>query len=389
MDYDVIVVGAGIGGAAVAYYLGEAGCRVLVLERERLPRYKPCGGGVPGSVFRHFPFPLDEAIEARVTRVRYSYRGQEEVTVPLPGEPVFMVMRDKFDALVLEQAQCEVRDGTAVTGVVEGEDSVVVSTKDGQKLRGKYLVGADGATSTTARELGLRQGRFLGAAIEAEAPLAPRIIADWTQTALLEFGVIKGGYLWVFPKREHLSVGIGAFRKSKAKLRDILKQEMARFGVSLDGVSLHGHPLPIYIRSERLNTARSLLVGDAAGLMDPLSGEGIRYAVKSARLAAEAIIQGELGKYTEWVQREIGANLSRARWVATLFYGLPHLCFRLAARDPRVTRLFSEILNDRATYFDLSRRIVPYLVKSLGRRAADPFDRLRTSGGIDGASDLG
>jgi geranylgeranyl reductase family protein len=371
MSYDVIVVGAGIGGAAAAYYLGEAGYRVLVLERERLPRYKPCGGGVPSSVLGYFPFHLDEAIEARLARIHYSYRGEEEVTIPLPGEAVAMVMRAQFDALILEQANCEVQEATAVTKLVEDNDSVVVSTKDGQEFRGRYLVGADGANSIIARELGLRRGKFLGAAIEVEVPLAQRAMADWAQTALLEFGAIKGGYLWIFPKREHLSVGIGAFRKSKAKLRDVLRQEMAKFGISLDGITLHGHPLPIYFRSERLNTARSILVGDAAGLMDPLSGEGIRYAIKSARLAVEAIIRGELDKYTARVQREIGANLSRARWVAALFYGLPQLCFRLAARDPKVTRLFGEMLSDRATYYDLSRRIVPYLIKSLGRRTAD------------------
>ncbi|MFQ6059662.1 MAG: geranylgeranyl reductase family protein [Anaerolineae bacterium] len=374
MDYDVIVIGAGIGGAAAAYYLGEAGCKVLVLERERLPRYKPCGGGVPRSVFRYFPFPLDQMIETRVARIRYSYQGQEEVTIPLPGEPVAMVMRDKLDALVLKQARCAVREATPVTEVVEGEDGVVVSTRDGQEFRGRYLIGADGANSTTARKLGLRRGKLMGAALEAEVPLAPIALADWAQTALFEFGALKGGYLWIFPKREHLSVGIGAFRKSKAKLKNILRQEMAKFGLSLDGVTLHGHPLPIYIRSERLNTARSLLIGDAARLMDPLSGEGIRYAVKSARLAAEAIVQGELDKYTAWVQREIGANLSRARWVAALFYGLPRLCFRLGVRNPRVTRLLAAMLNDRATYFDLSRHILPYLIKSLGRRTADGQD---------------
>lgn len=368
MDYDVIVVGAGIGGAAAAYYLGEMGCRVLVLEKERLPRYKPCGGGVPRSVFSYFPFSLDKAIEARVAMIRYSYQGQEEVTVPLPNEAVAMVMRDKFDALVLEQARCEVREATSVTKVVEDENDVVVFTADGKEFRGRYLIGADGANSTTARQLGLRRGKFMGAAIEAEVPLAPTAMADWAQTALFEFGALKGGYLWIFPKREHVSVGIGAFRKSKAKLREILRREMARFGISLDGIALRGHPLPIYLRSERLNTARSLLVGDAARLMDPLSGEGIRYAVKSARLAAEAILRGELSRYTAWVQREIRASLSRARWLAALFYGLPRLCFRLGVRNPKATQLLAEMLNDRATYPDISRRILPCLLRTLSNR---------------------
>jgi len=271
MDYDVIVVGAGIGGAAAAYYLGETGCRVLVLEKERLPRYKPCGGGVPRSVFGYFPFSLDRAIEARVARIRYSYQGREEITVPLPDEAVAMVMRDKFDALVLEQARCEVREATSVTKVVEGEDGVVVFTADGQEFRGSYLIGADGANSTTAKQLGLRRSKFMGAAIEAEVPLAPTAMADWAQTALFEFGALKGGYLWIFPKREHVSVGIGAFRKSRAKLREILRREMAKFGINLDGIALRGHPLPIYLRSERLNTARSLLVGGPHG---PLIGRG-------------------------------------------------------------------------------------------------------------------
>ncbi|MGA9350909.1 MAG: hypothetical protein WBW48_19185 [Anaerolineae bacterium] len=90
--------------------------------------------------------------------------------------------------------------------------------------------------------------------------------------------------------------------------------------------------------------------------------------VRCLFLAVEAIIRGELDRYTAWVQREIGASLSRARWVAALFYGLPRFCFHLGARNPKVTRLLAEILNDRATYFDLSHHILPYLVTSLWRQ---------------------
>ncbi|HID65095.1 MAG TPA: FAD-dependent oxidoreductase, partial [Anaerolineae bacterium] len=132
--YDVIVVGAGIGGAAAAYFLSKADQQVLVLEKEALPRYKACGGGVPKSVFRRFPFPFDEVVESEIAAVRFSYSGREEVAFPLPAQSVAMVMRDRFDAFVLGQARAEVRDSTTVVGVVEERDKVRVNTADGQEL---------------------------------------------------------------------------------------------------------------------------------------------------------------------------------------------------------------------------------------------------------------
>ncbi len=355
--YDVIVVGAGIGGAAAAYFLGRADQQVLVLEKEALPRYKACGGGVPKSVFRRFPFPFDEVVESEIAAVRFSYSGRREVTFPLPAKPVAMVMRDRFDAFVLSQARAEVRDSTTVVGVVEERDKVRVSTADGQELAARYLLGADGANSVVARALGLRQRKVLGAAIEAEVQVDGQTLAEYAQTALFEFGAVPGGYLWIFPKKEHLSVGIAVFGKSRADLRGILKREMSRFGIELDGTPLHAHPLPVHWYHERLATERTLLVGDAAGLVDPFLGEGIRYAVHSARLAAEAIAKDEVRAYTPGVQQEIGASLRRARWLARLFYGLPRLCFLLSVRNPRMVQTFADMLDERTSYFDISKYI--------------------------------
>lgn len=244
--YDVIVVGAGIGGAAAAYFLDKADQQVLVLEKEALPRYKACGGGVPKSVFRHFSFPFDGVVETEIAAVRLSYSGRREVAFPLPAKSVAMVMRDRFDAFVLSQAKVEVRDSTTVVGVVEERDKVRVSTADGQELAARYLVGADGANSAVARALGLRQKKVLGAAIEAEVQVDGRALDEYAQTALFEFGAVPGGYLWIFPKREHLSVGIAVFGKSCADLRGILRREMSRFGIELDGIPLHAHPLPVH-----------------------------------------------------------------------------------------------------------------------------------------------
>lgn len=355
--YDVIVVGAGIGRAAAAYFLGRVDQQVLVLEKEALPRYKACGGGVPKSVFRRFPFPFDEVVESKIAAVRLSYSGREEVAFPLPAQPVAMVMRDRFDAFVLSQARAEVRDSTTVVGVVEERDKVRVSTADGQELAAHYLLGADGANPAVAKALGLRQRKVLGAAIEAEVQVDGRTLAEYAQTALFEFGAVPGGYLWIFPKKEHLSVGIAVFGKSRADLRGILRREMTKFGIELGGTPLHAHSLPVHWYHERLATERTLLVGDAAGLVDPLLGEGIRYAVRSAHLAAEAIAKDEVKAYTPGVQQEIGAGLRRARRLARLFYGMPRSWFLLGMRNPRIIQAFADMLDERASYFDISKCI--------------------------------
>jgi geranylgeranyl reductase family protein len=355
--YDVIVVGAGIGGAAAAHFLGRADWHVLVLEKETLPRYKACGGGVPKSVFRYFPFSFDKVVESEIAAVRFSYGGRKEVTFPLPARPVAMVMRDRFDAFVLSQVRAEVRDSTTVVGVVEERDKVRVSTADGQEMVARYLLGADGANSIVAKALGLRKKKVLGSAIEAEVQVDDQTLAEYAQTALFEFGAIPGGYLWIFPKKDHLSVGIAVFGKSRADLRGILRREMTGFGIDLDGTPLHAHPLPVHWYHERLATERTLLVGDAAGLVDPFLGEGIRYAVRSACLAAEAIVKDEVRAYTPKVQREIGAGLRRARCLARLVYGLPHLCFLQGVRNPRMIQTFADMFDERASYFDTSKRI--------------------------------
>jgi geranylgeranyl reductase family protein len=312
---------------------------------------------VPKSVFRRFPFPFDEVVESEIAAVRFSYSGRREIAFPLPAQPVAMVMRDRFDAFVLSQARAEVRDSTAVIGVVEERDRVRVGTGDGQELAARYLLGADGANSVVARALGLRQRKVLGAAIEAEVQVDGWILAEYAQTVLFEFGAVPGGYLWIFPKKEHLSVGIAVLGKSRADLRSILRREMTRFGIELDGTPLHAHPLPVHWYHERLATERTLLVGDAAGLVDPFLGEGIRYAVRSARLAAKVIAKDEVRAYTPGVQQEIGAGLRRARWLARLFYGLPRLGFFLGTRNPRMVQTFVDMLDEQASYSDIGRHI--------------------------------
>jgi flavin-dependent dehydrogenase len=328
LDFDAIVAGAGAGGAAAAYYLSRAGLKTMVFDKAQLPRYKACGGAIPRAT----------------------------------------LVRQEFDAFLLAQSGAEVLDGTEVTGVVEEGTEVRVEA-GGRVWRARYVVGADGATSAVARRLGLRRKRQLGGTLEAEVPLADaRLRGEFGSRAIFSFGVVPWGYAWVFPKKDHLSVGIGRFRPGKVNLRSALEREMGRLSIPLDGVQMHGHPLPSYqapmwpfwsnSSQEPLSTRHCVLVGDAAGLVDPFIGEGIRHAMTSARLAVDAIVRGDLSGYERAVWQEIGHDLATSGLLADVYYQLPGFCFEIGVRNPAVIQQFVDVLTERSRHQGIGRRLL-------------------------------
>src|SRR5947209_17601299 len=168
--YDVIIVGAGPGGATAGYFLAEAGRRVLILEKDVPPRYKACGGGLSAHMLEQiFPFSFEPVIEARVQTITWVL-GRRTVELPVPAQAVRTVMRAQFDAFLLEHMRAEVRPGQTVRKTEALADWVRVHTAGGAILEASYVIGADGANSGVARDLGLRRGKEMAGALEVELP---------------------------------------------------------------------------------------------------------------------------------------------------------------------------------------------------------------------------
>jgi geranylgeranyl reductase family protein len=333
--YDAIVVGAGPAGSTTAYRLARTGARVCLLDRARFPRDKPCGGGLTLRAVRQLPFAVEPVVEDRVDTLelglRYARRWSCRAREPL----VLMTQRRRLDAFLAEQASAagaEFRDGAKVTGVDPG-GSVGL---DGERLDADVVIGADGANGIVARSLGLPAHEH-GVALEGNVGHAHVPRERFAGRAVVELGAVPGGYAWVFPKGDHVNVGVGGWQSEGPRLRERLRELCAAFGIDeADVRDLRGHRLPMRGASRQPVDGRVLLVGDAAGLVDPLSGDGMYEAFLSGRLAAEAtleLLEGRASDLSPYAGRFAStfAPLETVSWRAKLaFERFPGLAFRLA-----------------------------------------------------------
>ena len=364
--YDTIVVGAGPAGSTTARLLAQQGARVLLLDRARFPRDKPCGGGVTVAAAAEAGIDLSPVIERTVTEVRVSLRLRRLFERSSQEPLSYMTQRSRLDSYLVEQAAdagVDFRDGLAVRDV-ELTDGRVLVRANGDAYGAGVLVGADGANGIIGRATGLSPVGETAVALEANIPVEAGTMEAWERAIALDFGT-PGGFGWLFPKGDHLNVGVGGWRWIGPTLRDRLSALCRYLGLDESKLTaLRGHHLPMRAPGAPIVRGPALLVGDAAGLVDPLSGEGIFAAFRSGRLAAEAIgssLAGgvELGAYESAVERELMADILASQKLQAIVNRLPGPCLAIMRRSDAFWRRLCGLVRGDITYAELRGQLGP------------------------------
>ena len=365
--HDVIIVGASVAGCRTARTLAQAGVRVLLLDRAEFPRWKPCAGGLTLKAKPYLSGALWDRVETTMTGAHFTW-GRDYETHLRASRPLgWMVHRESFDeahlALARAQPGVEVALGVTVRSVTEHAFGVRMVT-DGGPLEARVLVGADGAKSVVSRAVPGHTERFMGFAYEGEARFGTEA-EPLRDEAWFDFRTFPGGYGWVFPKRDHYSVGGFVYARSFPEIR-ARYQEFCRVNPYLrtsETFRTRGHPISLGGSRRALNTRRIILAGEAADLVDPLTGEGIFFALRSGHLAGEAVARflddgTPLGTYSQLVREEIQEDLRYGRILADIFFRHPKLAYHLVFQNDLLCRWFAEVRSGTRSYEDMVREAV-------------------------------
>jgi digeranylgeranylglycerophospholipid reductase len=320
----------------------EGGAKTLILEKHKLPRFKLCGGGVANWVVRYLKVP-EEVLERQYNVLSFFIPpNYERHDINLGGLGYFGVYRDAFDYQLTKMALdkgAELNENKHVNGVIREQGYVKgVTTKDGEKYEADVVIACDGALSTTAKSCGMWNTWFKSKGetwkdqmcfcVGVEVKLGEKVITERFGNSYMIFtgrDIAPMGYAWIFPKRENVSVGLGSMAKTlKEKPTYYMNHLMKNNPVAsklLEGgekTLMRGAWVPIRNTYKPSYDSGLLIAGDAAGMVSPITGEGVYYAVKAGMdagvTAAEAVNDcnfsaESLSKYQKRWEESVGKVL--------------------------------------------------------------------------------
>ena len=368
--YDVIVAGGGPAGSTAARTAALRGLDVLILEKSIFPRYKPCGGALSLKALSMLDGPLPSRIQERkITGARVHYRDLE-LERHKGYEITQLIDRRAFDQYLLERAI--LAGARAMTekalGFLDSGEWVSVQTKDGV-YKSRFLIVASGCQDALKKEIaGPESKKSMGLCLVTEIEAEEDRIVEHLGSALDIHFSVAGGYGWIFPHRGYYSVGIGGLSSTLCHPRQTMRRFLRENGFSQEA-RLAGHLIPQGGNRRRVAQGRVLLAGDAAGLVDPFTGEGIYYALASGKIAGEMVgdVQAKIvaSSYESRIEKELGRELGHALFFSKIMHRHPRLFLRILAREEQVLERYLEVGAGRMSYRDFMIWLLPRLPLSL------------------------
>jgi geranylgeranyl reductase family protein len=351
MTIDVLIVGGGPAGSYLGYLLAKSGHRVLIIDKATFPREKVCGGGISHKTVELLEFDISPVVHRRMKGAFLTYQNNDTVIKDLDDRTGASVVRSEFDNYLLGkaiEAGAEFRGDTGFVDAHGSTQKLSVTTTTGV-FEARYLAGADGVFSQVRAKTFGRDLVTYAPAVEALVYVSPDKLEQIGNRVLLDFGGMPRGYGWIFPKHDHLNVGVFSIYPTRSIQSDF-RRFMSWYRIldqPLD-VRYLGFSIPWKNTRQEFQRDNILLVGDAAGFAESFYGEGIYFALKSAVIAAKALSASfdrpRDNEFTRLVKAELHADLLYSELNARMFYPIQAFGFYRMVRSQHVNHYFSELI---------------------------------------------
>jgi geranylgeranyl reductase family protein len=354
--FDVVIAGAGPAGSHAAALLARQGLSVALLDKSRFPREKVCGGGLSAKSLELLDAGVAKVVQRTFTGAWIAWRDRALFYKDMGQRAGCTVLRSEFDAWLVERAEqagAQFYPQTHVRHVADEDGGVRLETSNGI-FRGRLLLAADGVASPIRTQVFGRDVVRYAPAIEALLPFENARM-DLNQRVLFDLGGMPRGYGWVFPKRDHLNVGVYSLFGGPG-IRAHLDVFLRRHNLSRTGGEMRvcGYAIPVRNVKRSYERGRIWLLGDAAGFAESVFGEGIYFALQSAVLAARAVREAggrpQPGGYARLVQQVLEPELRGSERIGRLLYSMGSFAFDPLARSRMASAWFAGLVTGGVGY---------------------------------------